>query len=63
MKLGEWEAGEMVASARWQNRRAVPRARFPDRYSLGYPAEYMALVYNAADVPLAASNEEAFQYS
>ncbi len=42
---------------------SAARARFPDRYSLGYPAAYMALVYNAADVPLAASNEEAFQYS
>ncbi len=35
---------------------------FPDRYSyyLGYPAEYMALVYNAADVLLAASMTEGF---
>ena len=34
----------------------------PDRYSyyLGYPAEWMALVYNAADVLLAASMSEGF---
>jgi glycosyltransferase involved in cell wall biosynthesis len=38
------------------------RVRFPDRYSyyLGYPAEYMALLYNAADVLLAASMSEGF---
>jgi glycosyltransferase involved in cell wall biosynthesis len=38
------------------------RVRFPDRYSyyLGYPAEFMALLYNAADVLLAASMTEGF---
>jgi glycosyltransferase involved in cell wall biosynthesis len=38
------------------------RVRFPDRYSyyLGYPADYMALLYNAADVLLAASMSEGF---
>ena len=38
------------------------RVVFPDRHSyyLGYPAEYMALVYNAADVLLAASMTEGF---
>jgi glycosyltransferase involved in cell wall biosynthesis len=35
---------------------------FPDRYNyfLGYPAEYMALLYNAADVFLGASMSEGF---
>lgn len=35
---------------------------YPDRYQyyLGYPAEYLALVYNAADVLLAASMSEGF---
>ena len=39
------------------------RVIFPDRYSLtmiGYPAEYLALIYNAADVLLAASMTEGF---
>jgi len=38
------------------------RVIFPDRYSyyLGYPAEYMAALYNAADVLLAASMTEGF---
>ena len=35
---------------------------FPDRYSyyLGYPPEYMAALYNAADVLLASSMTEGF---
>lgn len=35
---------------------------FPDRYSyyMGYPPEYMAMVYNAADVLLASSMSEGF---
>lgn len=35
---------------------------FPDRYNyfLGYPAEYMAMLYNAADVFLGASMSEGF---
>ena len=38
------------------------RVRFPDRYQyyLGYPDGYLALVYNAADVLLAASMTEGF---
>lgn len=38
------------------------RVIFPDRYSyyLGFPAEYMALLYNAADVLLACSMTEGF---
>lgn len=38
------------------------RVIFPDRYTyyLGFPAEYMALLYNAADVLLAASMTEGF---
>jgi glycosyltransferase involved in cell wall biosynthesis len=38
------------------------RVIFPDRYSyyLGYPPEYLALVYNAADVLLASSMTEGF---
>jgi glycosyltransferase involved in cell wall biosynthesis len=38
------------------------RVIFPDRYQyyLGYPAEYMAAVYNAADVLLGASMTEGF---
>ena len=41
---------------------AEGRIVFPDRYSyyLGYPAEWMALLYNAADVLLAASMSEGF---
>ena len=38
------------------------RVIFPDRYSyyLGYPAEYLAMIYNAADVLLGASMSEGF---
>jgi glycosyltransferase involved in cell wall biosynthesis len=38
------------------------RVIFPDRYSyyLGFPAEYLALLYNAADVLLGASMSEGF---
>jgi glycosyltransferase involved in cell wall biosynthesis len=38
------------------------RVLFPDRYSyyLGYPAEFMALLYNAADVLLASAMTEGF---
>jgi glycosyltransferase involved in cell wall biosynthesis len=38
------------------------RVIFPDRYSyyLGFPAEYMAMIYNAADVLLASSMTEGF---
>lgn len=38
------------------------RVIFPDRYSyyLGYPPEYVAMLYNAADVLLAASMSEGF---
>lgn len=38
------------------------KVMFPDRYSyyLGYPAEYLAHVYNAADVLLASSMSEGF---
>lgn len=38
------------------------RVMYPDRYSyyLGYPAEYMAMLYNAADVLLASSMTEGF---
>lgn len=51
------DLGELVAALG-----LTERVIFPDRYSyyLGYPPEYMAQVYNAADVLLASSMTEGF---
>ena len=51
----EWTSQALVAALD-----ITDRVIFPDRYSyyLGYPAEYLAMVYNAADVLLGASMSE-----